>query len=238
MKKILWYAYFGLYMIYISLSRIKIYFIKKKSEQQASIYAHKKGQQIARHILKITKTKTEVSGIENLPQGPCVFVPNHQAIFDAFILGAFIDKPFGFIAKKEIKKIPLVYGILKVFNTVFIDRKSPKDSVRAINQGVEILKQGHCMVIFPEGTRSLSSEMNNFKKGSMKLALKAKVPIVPITLDGTYRVLENGEHVTGNTIKMVIHKPIYTDNLSREEQNELAEKIEKIVRDELYRIRD
>ena len=92
------------------------------------------------------------------------------------------------------------------------------------------------MMIFPEGTRSLKSKMNSFKKGSMKLATKSRACIVPITIDGSYNVLEVGRKVMGNKINMVIHKPIYVNSLSKEEEQDLAEYVQNIIEEELNNI--
>lgn len=236
MIKKLWYSYFGIYLLFASSYKIKARFLRKRSQEEADEYILKKTQKLSKHILKKSKTITEVEGIENIPEEPCVFISNHQAIFDGFMLTAFINKSTGFIAKKEIKKIPLVSSWLSDMHSIFIDRKNIKESLRAINEGVENIKKGYSMVIFPEGTRSLKSEMGEFKKGSFKLATKAGAPIVPITLDGTYNVLEVGNQVTGNKIKMVIHKPIYLDTLSREEIRELPKTVHEIIYKELKKI--
>ena len=179
----------------------------------------------------------EVSGVENIPKENCVFISNHQAIFDGFVLLAYIDKPFGFIAKKEIKKIPLVSKWIKSIESIYIDRESPRESIKAIQEGVEKINHGHSMMIFPEGTRSLSSNMNSFKKGSMKLAIKSKATIVPITIDGTYNVLEVGRKVTGNKVKMVIHKPINIDSLSKEEEQDLSKYVQGIIEGKLEQMK-
>ena len=107
MIKLLWYLYFSIYLSISSLSLIKIKYMQKKSPKEAEIYAFRRAQKIAKYVLKVTKTSMDVSGTENIPMENCVFIANHQAIFDGFALLAYIDKPFGFIAKKEIKKIPL-----------------------------------------------------------------------------------------------------------------------------------
>lgn len=236
--RIFWYSYFIVYLGLKSFSLIKIKLLRKKDEEKSLQYAFEKAREISKHVLKRTKTNIVLVGEENIPEGACVFIPNHEAIFDGFVMIAFINKPFGFIAKMEILKIPLISHWHRAIKTVFIDRDNPRDSVRVINKGVEQLKKGHSMVIFPEGTRSLCSEMGEFKKGSMKLALKAKVPIVPVTLDGTYKVLETGDTIRRNTIKITFHKAIYTDNISKEEEKNLAANIENIVRTELYKIRE
>jgi 1-acyl-sn-glycerol-3-phosphate acyltransferase len=236
MTKLLWYIYFTIYLSISSLSLIKIRIMRKRSPEKAEIYAFRRSQKIAKYVLKVTKTSMEVSGVENIPKENCVFIANHQAIFDGFALLAYIDKPFGFIAKKEIQKIPLVSSWLKSIGSIYMNRQSPRESIKTIQEGVEKINAGHSMMIFPEGTRSLKSKMNSFKKGSMKLAIKSKVPIVPITIDGSYNVLEVGTKVTGNKVKMVIHKPIYVNSLSKEEEQDLAEYVQNIIEEELNNI--
>ncbi|QAT41711.1 1-acyl-sn-glycerol-3-phosphate acyltransferase [Clostridium sp. JN-9] len=188
--------------------------------------------------MKKTKTATKITGIENIPQGPCVFISNHQGIFDGFLFFGFINKPIGFIAKKEIKKLPLISGWLEMLHTVFIDRENIRESVKAINAGVENVKRGYSMIIFPEGTRSLGGKMKEFKRGSMKLAFNAGVPVVPVTIEGTYKVLETGNHVTGNKLHMVIHKPIDVTKLSKEEKSNFAVTVHDIIETELNKILD
>lgn len=236
MIKLLWYLYFTIYLSISSLSLIKIIYIKQKSPKEAEIYAFRRAQRIAKYVLKVTKTSMDVSGTENIPKENCVFIANHQAIFDGFALLAYIDKPFGFVAKKEIKKIPLISSWLKSIGSIYINRQSPRESIKVIQDGVEKLNNGYSMMIFPEGTRSLKSSMNVFKKGSMKLATKSGVPIIPITIDGSYNVLETGKRVMGNKINMVIHKPIYVNELSKEEELKLSEYVQNIIEAGLKKI--
>ncbi len=236
MIKLLWYLYFSIYLCISSLNLIKIKYIQKKSPKEAEILAFKAAQHIAKYVLRVTKTSMEVSGAENIPIENCVFISNHQAIFDGFALLAYIDKPFGFVAKKEIKKIPLISNWLKSIGSIYMDRQSPRESIKTIQEGVKKINQGYSMLIFPEGTRSLKSNMNSFKKGSMKLATKSRACIVPITIDGSYNVLEVGRKVMGNKINMVIHKPIYLKDLSKEEEQKLSEYVQNIIEGELNNI--
>lgn len=230
MTKLFWYGYFGVYLLLKSIiTKINLFFLKKKSQEIIDKYVYEKTKEISDHVLRVSKTISSVNGKENIPEGPCVFISNHQAIFDAFLLYSNIHRLAGFIAKKEVKKYPLISNWLDVMHSVYIDRRNIREGLKAINEGVENLKKGYSMIIFPEGTRSLKSEMGNFKKGSMKLALKANVPIVPITVDGTYRVLEVGNKVQGNLVKIIIHKPIYVDKLSEEEKKGLTQNLQNII---------
>ena len=224
MIKLLWYTYFAIYLLLNTIvGRIKLFFLKGKSIELTDKYIYDKLKSISDHVLKKSKTTTLVEGQENIPKEACVFVSNHQAIFDGFLLISYLNKSTGYIAKKEIKSYPLIGWWLSALHTVYIDRDNVREGMKAINEGVENVRKGYSMLIFPEGTRSLKSEMGEFKRGSMKLALKANVPIVPITLDGTYKVLEVGNQVRGHSLKMKIHKPIYLDTLSELDKKNLSQ---------------
>lgn len=230
MIKLFWYTYFVIYLFLNTMaSKIKLVFLRKNSDKILDEYIYNKARKISKHVLNKSHTTTLIEGINNIPKEPCVFVSNHQAIFDAFLLIANIDKPIGFIAKKEIKTYPLIGWWITQIHTVYIDRKNIREGMKAINEGVERLKKGYSMIIFPEGTRSLKSEMGEFKKGSMKLAVKANAPIVPLTIDGTYNVLEVGNKVRGNAIKLIIHKPIYLENVSKEDKKNLTQILHDII---------
>jgi 1-acyl-sn-glycerol-3-phosphate acyltransferase len=141
-----------------------------------------------------------------------------------------LDRNIGIIAKKELKKNKVASGWMKELKCVFIDRNDIRKSLIAINEGAENLKNGKNMLIFPEGTRSKGPKMNEFKKGSLKMALKAKAPIVPITIDGGYRYFEGNNYLMKKgIIKITVGKTIYTEQLSRDEIKNLSETIYKEI---------
>ena len=179
----------------------------------------------------------EINGRENIPDGPCVFIANHQGYADIpVLLKALEGHPTGFIAKDGFKNTPILSTWIERTRGLFIptDSRDPRESLRIINEGVSIIEQGFSMTIFPEGKRSWSSVMDPLKPGSFKLATKAGVPIVPITIDGTYRMFEdNGCITTGQSASVNIHPPIETAGLSRKEQAELHTKVEEIIRSAL-----
>ncbi len=235
MRSALLYIYFVFYMIGVFFKKIKLNYIRRiKGEKAAEIYLCETAKKWAKHILKITGVTVEVEGLENIPQEACCFVSNHQGNFDFIAMFATIPKNMGFIAKKEIKKLKIISVWMKELKCVFIDRENIRESLKAINEGAENLKKGHSMVIFPEGTRSKGKQMGQFKKGSLKMALKANVPIVPITVDGSYKIFEehNGRLRKGN-IKLVFSKPIYVDKLSKDEQKKLTEIVQNEIANHL-----
>jgi 1-acyl-sn-glycerol-3-phosphate acyltransferase len=177
-----------------------------------------------------------LSGKENLPsKGPVVYVANHQSIFDIGAFFAYLPFPKGFIAKIETQKIPIMRSWMVEMNCIFMDRQNIKKSAQSIADGVEILKKGHSsMVIFPEGHRSRSDLLGEFKSGSFKLALRSKVPIIPITIDGTYKGLEaNNFFVKPVDIKITIHPVIETADLTRDEAIALPKKVKEIIASKL-----
>ena len=107
-----------------------------------------------------------------------------------------------------------------------MDRSTLKGSAGAIIQGIKVLKEGHSLVIFPEGTRSRSDEMGEFKHASFKLATKPGVPIVPITIDGSYKIMEqNHNKITPSHVKLTIHPAIPTKGLSKEALEALPDQV-------------
>lgn len=174
----------------------------------------------------------DVEGRENLPDsGPAVFIANHQGYADIPVMCAVLDRfQFGFVAKEELRRIPLYGKAILDIRSVLMNRDDTKASVRSIFEGIDLIKKGFSLCIFPEGTRSRSEEMGEFHKGSFKLALKPKVPVIPVSINGTYRVFEATGKITGTKVKVVIHPAIQTANLDREQQNRLPEQVEETVR--------
>lgn len=234
--------YLFIYLFFLVLRRnfLKTNYIKIKNnqgEKEAQQYLHGIAMKWARDFLNKAGVKVISEGNENIPSEACCFVANHQGNFDIFALLSVVDRPIGFIAKKEINKLPIVPWWMNEMKCVFIDRENIRESLKAINQGAENLKNGNSMVIFPEGTRSKSSELGEFKKGSLKMASKANVPIVPVALEGSYKILEeNNGRLEKGTIKVVFGKPIYIDQISKEEQKELAELVRNEIANKLKEV--
>lgn len=192
----------------------------------------------ATYILKVIGIKVELKGIENLPKGNCLIVSNHQGNADFLVLMSRLNKHMGFLAKKEILKLHIVGAWMKSMHCVFIDRENIRESLKAINAGIENLEKGYSMVIFPEGTRSKSHVLGEFKKGSMKMATKASVPIVPIVLDNTFKVFEDGNgKLRPAEVTMSILEPIDIVKLTKEEKAKLAEIVREKIQNELNTLR-
>lgn len=189
---------------------------------------------VAQKVMKRTKSTVEVNGMSKLPEEPVLFVANHQGLFDILLLLGYIDKPLGFIAKKEIKKLPIIASWMEQLKCVFIDRSNRRTALKVIEDGVESLQAGQSMVIFPEGTRSRGRTIQPFKSGSFRLATKANVPIVPLAIDGTYKILEQNEgKVQAAHVYLEVCDPIYPAQFHQMKPSEIAHfvqtRIEKVM---------
>ena len=184
-------------------------------------------------VLDMFGSTLTVTGKENLPDsGPVVFVGNHQGYADIVTYCAALTKfQFAFVAKDDLAKIPLYGEWIRTIRSVFIERDDPRASLKAINEGVKYIEQGFSLVIFPEGPRSKGPDPGPFQKGAIKLATKPGVPIIPVSLNGSYKMFEEEGRMKGAHIDVIIHEPIETKGLSRKEEKELADKVEKIVVD-------
>ncbi|MGI6751732.1 MAG: lysophospholipid acyltransferase family protein [Anaerovoracaceae bacterium] len=182
-------------------------------------------------ICKKYGIEVRVTGGEDLPPDPVVYVSNHQGYCDivAFLV-AIPGRSLGFVAKEELSRIPLYGRWIKRVRSVFIPRDNVRGSLLAIEEAIENLKEGFSMVIFPEGTRSLGENMGEFKRGSLRLATKSGVPVIPVTINGSYKAFEEAGRLRPAVIDFHIHQPIETKDLSRAEANELPAKVEEIIR--------
>lgn len=232
-RTIIWFIWFVLSLIISTpfIFRVK-YLIKKNRIEESESLIYKCTNIWANSLLKLAGVKVNVHGIENIPKDKTVlFVGNHQGNFDIPIYITQIPKVIGFISKIEVEKIPLVRTWMNFLHCVFMDRSNLRKSGEAIIKGVKNLKNGHSIVIFPEGTRSKGGPIKEFKAGSFKLATKSKCPIVPVTMDGSFKIMEhgNGPWIKPATVNLYFHPAIETSNLTKEEQDILPKTVQNII---------
>lgn len=220
----------AIYMLYSLILEIKYFYLGKigKIKEQED-FLHRITIHWSKTMIKSTGSKVEVLGLENIPDCNVLFVTNHQGYADIPLILGYIPKLKGIVAKIELKKIPILSGWMMRLGCIFLDRSSLRQSMQMILNGIEDLKNGHTLAIFPEGTRSRSKQVGEFKKGSLQLAIKSGVPVVPITIDGSYKVYEEFNKVRPAQLKVIVHPPIYMENLSSEEKKNLAEIVRNII---------
>lgn len=238
LRSIVWYIVFFVSLILRIPAMIRTKMLTKKGliEKRDEV-VYKTTTTWAKTLLKIAGVKVTVHGLENIPKDKNVlYIGNHQGNFDIPIYMSQIPGLKGFVSKIEVKKIPGVRTWMEYMYCVFMDRSSLRKSSEAIIEGIKILKSGHSLVIFPEGTRSKGDKMGEFKAGSFKLATKSKVPIIPVTMSGSYKIMENNKRkwiVKPTTVDLYIHPAIETSNLTKEEQDALTSKVYEIIKSKL-----
>lgn len=232
LRTIFWYAagWIFLALTYPLLLIIKFFDLLKKEKLKDRVAA-RLSSRIAKTLYSLTGSGISVSGQENVPEENAVlFVSNHQGHVDSLIIHAFINKQKGFISIIEALKIPILRTWMKSVKCVFLNRSDARQSFVCINQAVEYLKTGHSMVVFPEGKLSDGNSTNEFKRGWLKLAIKSKVPIVPISISNSYNVLsKDGKRVNAAFVKCVISPPIPTDNIKKEDEVEFIETVRSVI---------
>lgn len=159
-----------------------------------------------------------------------VIISNHQSIYDIFLIYGWLGIDIKWVMKKELAKIPGVgFGSRKVGH-IFLDRSNSRVALESINEAKRKLINGTSVVIFPEGTRSISGFPGNFKKGAFKLAIDLGLPILPITIIGTNKILPTGTlDIRPGKVKMIIHPPIGIQNYSEDRIRELMDIARKII---------
>jgi 1-acyl-sn-glycerol-3-phosphate acyltransferase len=190
----------------------------------------------AKILLRITSVRVTVEGRENILRGGAqVFMANHQSGFDILIVLANIDTYFAWIAKKELFAIPVFGRALARTGAIAIDRKNFVRAMRSIQDASRRIREGKSVMTFPEGTRSMDGRIHPFKKGVFHLALKAGVPIVPVTIVGSGGIMpKKSLRVHPGHVTLVIDKPIDVSRYTEETLDDLLNRVYDVIASHYY----
>lgn len=157
-----------------------------------------------------TPMSIQVTGREFIdPKQSYIIVANHQSLYDIYVLYGCIGIDFKWVMKKELERIPFLGPVCKSLGHIFIDRSNTDRAVATINAAKEKIKNGTSVIFFPEGSRSSDGKTGPFKKGAFKLALDLGLPVLPVTLSGTHKILPKGSvNLMPGSVEMIIHPPI------------------------------
>jgi 1-acyl-sn-glycerol-3-phosphate acyltransferase len=185
----------------------------------------------ARLIACLTPIFVRVVGRENIDKKQSyVIVCNHQSHYDVIVLYGWLGIDFRWVIKSELRKVPgLGIGCEKIGH-IFIDRSDTKAALAAINAARNQIVDGTSVMFFPEGSRSRNNELGSFKKGAFKMAFDIKIPVLPITIVGTKKILPPKTiRLLPGKVKMIIHEPIDIAQYKNDDIKELMEKARGII---------
>ena len=216
-----------LYLILFIPTMFFLLIVKRFKPEMASTIAQAMVRNTFRFLLFLAGAKVEVRGQNNIPKdGGVLFVSNHRSYFDILAGYGYTYKPLGFVAKYEMIRIPLLRQWMKILNCLFLNRKDIKQGLKTILLGIEKVKSGISIWICPEGTRNLNddvTDVKDFKEGSLKIAEKGKVPIIPVAIYGTYEIWEQHlPYMKKNKVIIEYGEPIIIDELSDADKKKLG----------------
>lgn len=226
-----------IWLMFYLLFCLPTYWKSKRLEKQGKTAGHtalvrKQVKAWATKVLKRVRLNLTVTGMENLPPADevVVFVCNHQSYMDIPVLLAGLDFPRPLLAKKEIGKVPLLSSWMNQLGCVYVERDDARAALNALKQCEDLLKSGSSLIVFPEGSRAKCDTMGEFKGGAMRMALKTGVRIIPLAIDGSYKVLEGNRYrLQSADVRLVILPGVETAGLSREEQKLLPDKLHDMI---------
>ena len=181
----------------------------------------------------------KVRGRENLKKRQSyVIVANHQSAFDVFLMYGFLGVPIKWMMKIGLAKIPLVGAACRAAGFIFVDHSTPRAAQRSVDEAKHRLKDGASLAVFPEGSRTHNGKMNRFHKGAFQVAYYQHLPIVPVTINGTFKILPIGALITKPyRMEMVIHPPIFVDETTLADKGGLqniADEVKNIIASALW----
>ncbi len=191
-----------------------------------------------RCVIFLSGTRVIVKGEENVPKDTAVlYVGNHRSYYDISLTYVRVPRPTGYVAKLEMLRYPLLNVWMHFLHCLFLDRNDLKKGLKTILKGVEKVKSGISICIFPEGTRNgTDQDFLPFHEGSFKIAEKAGAPIVPITMSGTNGIFEDHlPRIKKQTVIIEYGKPIHIQELDRETRKNLSGYVQKIMAEAYHR---
>jgi len=237
MRKILWLIYqpykwlifaplLGLSGAFFSIAAVVLVYLKGP---KVGTKISSKGW--SRFSSAFTPMTVEVIGRENIDINQSyVVISNHQSHYDIFVVAGWLSMDLKWVMKKELRKVPFIGWACEKLEFIIIDRSNRQKAIESLQSAKAKIVNGTSVMFFPEGTRSKDGQIGEFKKGAFKMALDLNLPILPITIIGTRKILASGSfNLMPGKAKMIIHKPISTEGMGDKNLTELIDLSRKII---------
>lgn len=231
-RTLFWYAsgWIALFISYPLLLLDTLFNKTSSKNLSEDSYADRFTRALTRFLFRTTGSSLKITGLENVPERqPVLFVSNHQSHVDSLVIHGFIDMPKGFVSVIEALNIPIIRTWMKKMICVFLDRNDLRQAFNSLEQCVDILKKGRSMVIYPEGRLDEGKEVLKFKKGCLKVAMNAEVPIIPVTIRNSCKVMnKNGTRIRAANVECIISEPVQVKGADKSEK-ELIQMVRDII---------
>jgi len=183
-------------------------------------------------LLRIFRVTVTLRGLEYLdPARNYIFVSNHASMFDIPLVAAGIPGDIRLIYKKELESIPVFGWGMKWGSYIGVDRGRGADAMRSLDEAVEKIKRGVSVLLFAEGTRTEDGKLQPFKRGAFHLAVRSGVPVVPLTINGSYRIVpKHSLRVRPGQVELILDPPILqSGDAGRDAEMQLLEQVRSVI---------
>lgn len=208
-----------------------VWLISKKHPDRAYALAAPPAMWGLRVVSFLCSVHLNVSGLENIPKDRSVlYIGNHSSIFDVILTYPLSPRPTGYLAKKEMTKVPVFKLWMDVLFCLTLDRNDTRQALGVILKAIDYEKQGRSVFIFPEGTRTKDGTLGAFHAGSFKVALRSGCPVIPVAITHTAEIIRDHiPFVKTTAVNISYGSPIETKDLSAEEKKHLANNVRDII---------
>lgn len=228
----------AVFLILFLILSIPIFFVEwligKVNKDAKDISSLRIVQWAFKVITRLSGVSVTVIGEENIPDEAVLFIGNHRSYFDIVLTYSRCKRLTGYVAKKEVQKVPFLSVWMQYLYCLFLDRENAKEGLKTILKAIEYVKNGISIFIFPEGTRNKGEELSllPFKDGAFRIATKTGCPIVPVSLNNTADILENHfPHIKKTHVVIEYGKPIYPNELDAETKKHIGAYVQSIVQE-------
>lgn len=212
------YAWTILSTVFFGLFAIVVAFFSEKGEA-----VHHVARVWGKCILWISGIRVDTHGFDpGLKDQSCILMSNHQSNYDIPVLYSGLPVQFRWLAKEELFRIPIFGRSMRSAGYISIDRSNRKSAFKSLAKAAEMIRGGTSVMIFPEGTRSSDGQLLSFKKGGFVLAVDAGVPIVPIMISGTHKIMPKGRLlISRQRVRIDVGKTIQSSEFTRKTKDDL-----------------
>lgn len=193
-------------------------------------FAHACSRFWGKMSLRLAGTPVRISGVDNVPDGPVIFMGNHQSNFDILALSKALPRKFSWIAKESLFRIPVFGKAMLRAGYIPLNRADGRQAMKSMQAAAARIREGASVIIFPEGTRSRDYALQEFKQGGFLLARTAGVPIVPFTVDGSGKINPAGRlYLQKGEIRVTIHPPVDPGGRDRSKRDQVMDEVRTAI---------